>query len=88
MTRSVAFALLAVLLTVGQASPECAWVLWVTVPNVNPRDPNLLLSMPVGGWKTLEECEQLRAVRQAEPVSGTRILACLPDTVDPRWHSR
>ena len=28
MTRSAAFALLALFLTVGQASAECAWVLW------------------------------------------------------------
>ncbi len=28
MIRSIAFALLALLLTVGQASAECAWVLW------------------------------------------------------------
>src|SRR5207302_6744351 len=50
MTRSVAFALLASLLIVGQVSAGCAWVLWF-------EDSSVIGWNPVGAYPTSSACD-------------------------------
>jgi hypothetical protein len=82
MTR-VTVALLSVLLSVGQASAECAWVLWSNFLSSNPTSRH---SPSSGGLWTPEgagtrtECEQAlhqmpaRAVREDMMGPGTHVM--------------
>jgi hypothetical protein len=73
MIRSVACALLVLLLTVGQASAECAWVLW--------REVSFCCSAPYtpaqwdveGGTVSQTACEQLRGAAVRKTVDDLRL---------------
>ncbi len=79
--------------SVGTASGECAWVLWVTVSATGSAD----YREPSDAYTAKEECERTRTRREAienesrRHMSGfnsRRYFACLPDTVDPREPQR
>ncbi len=96
MTRSLAVALLALLLIVGQASAECAWVLWsYTIDKIE-------LYQVQSAHASKAECgTETTGFRVVLKSAGYKVKAgragvlgrkgseltryfCLPDTVDPR----
>lgn len=79
-------ALLAVLTLAPTAGAECAWVLWLTIRELDGRggeDVSILEA-----YTTKKECDQAesreRADLKKEPVKYRYRVICLPDTVDPR----
>src|SRR5690348_11550962 len=94
MTRSVVFTVLTLLLTVGQASAECAWVLWQEQP-VGSNQWRLAHTTQIA-FETKNACEfvakgafenQARVLEEKagrEDLPALMFFTCLPDTVDPR----
>src|SRR5437660_11332839 len=92
MIRPVVLAVVALLLTVGQASAECAWVLWSVVLLGPTRAPVWTLHE---AYSLEEACRSRQGQEQKAwteagdkehpddkyPIVGWR---CFPDTVDPR----
>src|SRR5438552_18726308 len=76
MTRSVAFALLALLLIVGQASAECAWVLWWeehTSWSGGKVDPGETNSWNIlGSFATQADCERQQEWKIGSILEGWR----------------
>ncbi len=75
MLRRASLVLLLVAASVGTASAECAWVLWVKKPSGWE---------PWYGYKTLVDCDNAAWTNSAGKLLGSDEFACLPDTVDPR----
>jgi hypothetical protein len=77
-----AWLVVALLLLIGPASGECAWVLWTKV-NTQEWETR-------GEYPTRSECERERGKSVEGVLQGTGgsqfvvVNACLPDTEDPR----
>ena len=71
-------ALVLLLTAVGEASADCAWVLWAQrKPRAEPT--------PVTGVPSHADCEKWRQASQAQDPQMEKVLFfCLPDTIDPR----
>jgi hypothetical protein len=80
--RTSLVVVLLLLASVGMASAECAWVLWLQNIGQTP-----VMANAVGGHDNREQCEAAKA-RYPEQMkregSVTVMFVCLPDTIDPR----
>jgi hypothetical protein len=78
VARRASLVALLLLASVGTASAECAWVLWVEYPRSG--------YSPLDAFQTREACDgerySERTRKLAAEVSGFPL--CPPDTVDPR----
>jgi hypothetical protein len=81
---------LLLLASVGTASAECAWVLWIEWASLDRADvPAHLASglIPLEASTTKAECERARAARHKQQTRDSNLF-CLPDTIDPRRPKR